>query len=115
VALVTGAATVTRLVEDITRLVLVDRDGDGLQRLVQDQGLDTSDVLLLAHDVARPQAWQAIQAKVAEHFGRLDVAVVNAGVTAAAPITERCRSRNGAACSPSTSTACFSPSRRRCA
>lgn len=93
VALVTGAAsgigaaTVARLVADgIRRLALVDRDGDGLARLAARHA--GTEILPLVHDVADPQAWAATGDAVGARFGRLDRAVVNAGIAAGGAIVD---------------------------
>jgi 2-keto-3-deoxy-L-fuconate dehydrogenase len=93
VALVTGAAsgigaaTVRRLAAaGCTRLALIDRDQNGLQALAS--ALPHTECLLRVHDVADPDAWAVTESELKARFGQLDLAVVNAGVAAAAAITE---------------------------
>src|SRR5204863_4059367 len=95
VALVTGAAsgigsaTAIRLAEEgIGGLVLVDRDDEGVRRLASALALPPARVLHRAHDVADEQAWEATRAGIAERFGRLDLAVANAGVAAGGRIVD---------------------------
>jgi len=95
VALVTGAgsgigaATAQRLVgEGIRRLVLTDRDADGLATTAATLGLDDRDVMTAAFNVADETAWNANAKVIRERFGRLDLAVANAGVTTHGTIAE---------------------------
>ncbi|WP_439817667.1 SDR family NAD(P)-dependent oxidoreductase [Zavarzinia sp. CC-PAN008] len=81
-----GAATAVALAEaGIGRLALMDRDAVGLSLLERrlPPGVET---LPLVHDVADPLAWDQSQADIRDRFGRLDLAVVNAGISAAGPI-----------------------------
>lgn len=92
VALVTGAASgigeavaVLLAGAGVGRLVLVDRDGDGLSRVAASIG---GDLQLHVHDVADEAAWAATEAAIRERHGRLDLAVVNAGVASGGPIAD---------------------------
>lgn len=83
VALVTGAAsgvgaaTAAALArEGVGGLVLVDRDAGALAALP----VAGPRVLRRAHDVADEAAWEETAAAVAATFGRLDLAVANAGI-----------------------------------
>lgn len=82
VALVTGAAggigraVVERIVGDGGRVVAGDIDRPGLAALVGDFG---SAVSAMACDVTAEDGAAALAAHAVEQFGRLDVAVVNAG------------------------------------
>jgi NAD(P)-dependent dehydrogenase (short-subunit alcohol dehydrogenase family) len=96
VALVTGAAsgigaaTVTRLArEGIGGLVLLDRDGAGLQAQAQALGLTEARLLVRAQDVVDEAGWDTTATQIAERFGRLDLAVVNAGVAGGGTIVDR--------------------------
>ena len=95
VALVTGAgagigeATAQRLVgEGIRRLVLTDRDAASLSATAATLGLDERDVMTAAFNVADETAWNANAKVIRERFGRLDLAVANAGVGSSATIAE---------------------------
>jgi 2-keto-3-deoxy-L-fuconate dehydrogenase len=95
VALVTGAASgiglasTVRLVEEgASGLVLLDRDETGLRRVAATLGLPAERVLWCAQDVADEPAWETTATRIAERFGRLDLAVANAGVTGAAAIVD---------------------------
>lgn len=75
-----GSACASWLAErGASRLVLVDRDETGLAQLAL--GCETR---LLAGDVADPSLWDRIEAEA----GRLDHAVINAGISAGEAIAE---------------------------
>lgn len=87
VALITGAAsgiglaTVKRLIDaGIGGLALIDRDEAALQALAKALPMAPEHVLYRVHDVADETAWEQTAQAVDRHFGRLDQAVVNAGV-----------------------------------
>src|SRR6185503_4645735 len=84
-----GAATAQRLVaEGVRRLILTDRDAPGLAATAASLGLDERDVMTAAFNVADETAWNANAKVVRERFGRLDLAVANAGVTSGGTIAE---------------------------
>jgi meso-butanediol dehydrogenase / (S,S)-butanediol dehydrogenase / diacetyl reductase len=90
-----GAATARRLAgEGIRRLVLTDRDGASLAETAASLCLDERDVMTAAVDVADETAWSANAKVIRERFGRLDLAVANAGVTSGGP-SPRPASPNG--------------------
>jgi NAD(P)-dependent dehydrogenase (short-subunit alcohol dehydrogenase family) len=95
VALVTGAAsgigaaTATRLAQQgIGGLVLLDRDPAGLQSVGAALQRTAAQVLCRAQDIADETAWDATAAAVGERFGRLDLAVANAGLATGRPIVD---------------------------
>jgi 2-keto-3-deoxy-L-fuconate dehydrogenase len=84
-----GAATARRLAsEGIRRLVLTDRDGAALGETAASLNLDERDVMTTAFNVADETAWSANCTLIRERFGRLDLAVANAGVTSGGTIAE---------------------------
>ena len=85
-----GAATATLLArEGVSALVLVDRDEPALHQLAATLPLAPDRHLLLrAHDIADEPAWDATSAAIIERFGRLDLAVANAGVAGGGPIAD---------------------------
>jgi len=95
VALVTGAAsgigaaTMHRLAARASGgLILVDIDEAGLMAAADSIVLAPERVSTLAFDVADPGRWRAAGDFIADQYGRLDWAVVNAGVSDAASISE---------------------------
>ncbi len=81
-----GAATVARLASDgVADFILVDRDADGLATVA---GEIAGKVLRRVHDVADEHGWAETEALAKAKFGRVDMAVVNAGVSGAGTITE---------------------------
>jgi NAD(P)-dependent dehydrogenase (short-subunit alcohol dehydrogenase family) len=95
VALITGAASgigaavVQRLAEKATGgFVLIDLDEDRLSAVADALERPPERVSTLAFDVADPERWRAASAFIQDHYGRLDWAVVNAGVSHASPIAE---------------------------
>jgi 2-keto-3-deoxy-L-fuconate dehydrogenase len=84
-----GAATAARLAaEGVGGLVLVDRDADGVRGLASTLPLPPARVLATAHDVADEQGWEATSTGITERFGRLDLAVANAGVATGGRIVD---------------------------
>jgi NAD(P)-dependent dehydrogenase (short-subunit alcohol dehydrogenase family) len=95
VALVTGAAsgigaaTAKRLVQEgVRRLALMDRDGPALVATAAQLGLDERDMVIASFNVADEVAWSGLCAVIQERFGRLDLAVANAGVTTGGSIID---------------------------
>ncbi len=73
-----GAACAAWLADHgASRLILVDRDADGLHRLGREGAK-------FIGDVADPALWERVEAEA----GRTDHAVLNAGIAAGAPLTE---------------------------
>ncbi|PAU86513.1 oxidoreductase [Pseudomonas sp. WN033] len=85
IALITGAgsgigrATAKRLAAEGARLMLVDRNEEGLQQTVKQLPAGT-EVLQRALDVANEAAVEQCVADTIAHFGRLDVLCNNAGI-----------------------------------
>jgi len=80
-----GAAIASRLAAEGANVVLTDIDLDGLKTQA---ALIGSGTLALALDVTSAEDWQAAMDRTAEHFGRLDVLVNNAGITTMGSIEE---------------------------
>ena len=91
VALITGGArgiglaTARTFLEDGWRVVLLDWDGDALDRAAKDLA---GAVLPLCLDVSKPEDVAEMVAQTKAHFGRLDALVNNAGVADFGPIEE---------------------------
>jgi 2-keto-3-deoxy-L-fuconate dehydrogenase len=95
VALVTGAgsgigaATAKRLIaEGVERLVLTDRDSAALAASSAELGLPDDNLITATFNVADENAWSGVMAIVRERFGRLDLAVANAGVQSGGTIVD---------------------------
>lgn len=95
VALVTGAASgigaavIRQLQTKATGgLILVDVDEAGMAATADSLTEAPERVSTLAFDVADPTRWSAAAEFIADQYGRLDWAVVNAGVSSAGTITE---------------------------
>ncbi|MET0181760.1 MAG: SDR family oxidoreductase [Caulobacterales bacterium] len=95
VALVTGAASgiglaVAQRLSPIASggLVLIDKDGAALEAAADTLPRTPERVSTLAMDVADEARWEQARDFIATHYGRLDWAVVNAGVSHAAAIDE---------------------------
>lgn len=98
VALITGAASGigAACARDIARrsdggLILVDFDEAALAALadqLEDQNAAPERVSTLAFDVADPDRWTQAADFIKSQYGRLDWAIVNAGVSHASPIAE---------------------------
>ena len=95
VALITGAgsgigrAVTQRLAEEgIGRFAITDRNEAGLAETVQMLGLGPDRVLSIVADVTDADAWHEAEARVRDRFGRLDLALANAGVTTSGTIVD---------------------------
>ena len=86
VAIITGAAsgigagTAEVFAEQGARLVLVDRDADGLARVAAGLPLAPGDVVIFAGDVAAPETAQGAVRLADETFGGADILFNNAGI-----------------------------------
>ena len=76
-----GAAMARRLAAEGARLALLDFRYELLEALASELGMDEQNLLLLRCDVSEEAGVDDAFAKIAEHFGRLDVLVNNAGIT----------------------------------
>ena len=76
-----GAAMARRFAAQGARLALLDFRYELLEELASELGLDEKHLLLLPCDVSKEADVDDAFARIAEHFGRLDVLVNNAGIT----------------------------------
>jgi 3(or 17)beta-hydroxysteroid dehydrogenase len=89
VALVTGAAsgigraTALRLAAEGARLALADRDLEGLRAAAAEIG---AGALAVGLDVTSESDWDAATKTIEARWGRLDIAVLAAGISHAAPV-----------------------------
>ena len=93
-ALITGAAagigraTAELFAREGARLVLADVNTEGLDAVRESLCGSSEDVVLVTADVSRPEdARRAVQTAV-ERFGRIDIAVANAGVIPLASVVQ---------------------------
>ena len=93
-ALITGAAagigraTAELFAREGARLVLADINTDGLSALRDSLADVTGDVALVTADVSKPADARRMIEVAIEHYGRLDIAVANAGIIPLASIVE---------------------------
>ena len=93
-ALITGAAagigraTAELFAREGARLVLADINTDGLSALRDSLADVTGDVALVTADVAKPADARRMIEVAIERYGRLDIAVANAGIIPLASIVE---------------------------
>ena len=76
-----GAAMARRFASQGARLALLDFRPEMLEELASGLDPDAQDILVLPCDVSKEAEVDAAFAQIAEHFGRLDVLVSNAGIT----------------------------------
>ena len=76
-----GAAMARRFAAQGASLALLDYRPDMLEELASGLDMDAKDLLLLPCDVSKESDVDDAFKKIAEHFGRLDVLVNNAGIT----------------------------------
>ena len=81
-----GAATARLLAQNGARLVLAARRGDMLQALAAELVSQGAEVLAVPTDMARPEQVKPLVATAQQRFGRIDVLLNNAGVSACCPL-----------------------------
>lgn len=85
-----GAATAVRLAaEGAAGLVLIDTNGPALDVAAEAASQKGANILTRVHDVANPAAWRDTMAATDRTFGRLDLAVANAGVATGGDIVDQ--------------------------
>ena len=92
-ALVTGAAAgIGRATADLFarefRLVVADINSDGLSTLRDSLANVTDDVALVTADVSKPEDARRMITVAVEQYGRLDIAIANAGIIPLASVVE---------------------------
>jgi NAD(P)-dependent dehydrogenase (short-subunit alcohol dehydrogenase family) len=93
-ALVTGAAAgIGRATADLfaregARLVVADINSDDLSTLRDSLANVTDDVALVTADVSKPEDARRMVALAVEQYGRLDIAIANAGIIPLASVVE---------------------------
>jgi NAD(P)-dependent dehydrogenase (short-subunit alcohol dehydrogenase family) len=93
-ALVTGAAagigraTAGRFAREDARLVVADIDSDGLSTLRDSIADVTDDVALVTADVSTPEDARRMIDVAVDQYGRLDIAIANAGIIPLASVIE---------------------------
>jgi NAD(P)-dependent dehydrogenase (short-subunit alcohol dehydrogenase family) len=93
-ALVTGAAagigraTAGRFAREGARLVVADIDSDGLSTLRDSIAHVTDDVALVTADVSTPEDARRMIDVAVDQYGRLDIAIANAGIIPLASVIE---------------------------
>ena len=93
-ALVTGAAAgIGRATADLfaregARLVVADINSDGLSTLRDSLANVTDDVAIVTADVSKPEDARRMVAVAVEQYGRLDIAIANAGIIPLASVVE---------------------------
>jgi NAD(P)-dependent dehydrogenase (short-subunit alcohol dehydrogenase family) len=93
-ALVTGAAagigraTAALFAREGARLVVADINSDGLSTLQDSLANVTGDVAVVTADVSEPEDARRMVDVAVEHYGRLDIAIANAGIIPLASVLE---------------------------
>ncbi|MGH9351314.1 MAG: SDR family NAD(P)-dependent oxidoreductase [Terriglobia bacterium] len=84
-----GRVAVTHLVEHSARVAVNDivPEGDA-RKIIQEEGWPAERVVYVRADVTKAESAQEAATKTVEAFGRLDVALCNAGMTQSCPIVD---------------------------
>jgi NAD(P)-dependent dehydrogenase (short-subunit alcohol dehydrogenase family) len=83
-----GRATAELFAREGARLVLADINTDGLSALRDSLGDVIGDVAVLTADVSKPEDVRRMIGVAVEQYGRLDIAVANAGIIPLASVVE---------------------------
>jgi 3-oxoacyl-[acyl-carrier protein] reductase len=83
-----GRAVAARLHAEGARLVVCARNGERLQRAVDEWRSDAADVAVVTADVTRAEDLERLAETARERFGRVDVLVNNAGTSARSPFLD---------------------------
>jgi NAD(P)-dependent dehydrogenase (short-subunit alcohol dehydrogenase family) len=83
-----GRATAELFAREGARLVLADINTDGLSALRDSLGDVTGDVTVVTADVSKPEDVRRMIDVAVERYGRLDIAVANAGIIPLASVVE---------------------------
>jgi NAD(P)-dependent dehydrogenase (short-subunit alcohol dehydrogenase family) len=83
-----GRATAELFAKEGARLVLADINTDGLSALRDSLGDVTGDVAVVTADVSKPEDVRRMINVAVERYGRLDIAVANAGIIPLASVVE---------------------------
>jgi NAD(P)-dependent dehydrogenase (short-subunit alcohol dehydrogenase family) len=83
-----GRATAELFAREGARLVLADINTDGLTELRDSLGDVTGDIAVVTADVSKPEDVRRMIEVAVEQYGRLDIAVANAGIIPLASIVE---------------------------
>jgi NAD(P)-dependent dehydrogenase (short-subunit alcohol dehydrogenase family) len=83
-----GRATAELFAREGARLVLADINVDGLSTLRESLANVTDDVVVVTADVSKPEDTHRIIETAVERYGRLDIAIANAGIIPLASVVE---------------------------
>ena len=83
-----GRATAELFAREGARLVLADINTDGLSALRDSLGEVTGDVAIVTADVSKPEDVRRMIGVAVERYGRLDIAIANAGIIPLASVVE---------------------------
>ena len=83
-----GRATAELFAREGARLVLADINGDGLSALRGSLANVTDDLAVVTADVSQPEDVRRMINVAVEQYGRLDIAIANAGIIPLASVVE---------------------------